>query len=151
MKANAVPGAVVLIDSPKKGDWSATFGTAEIGKQVPMKMSDLFRIGSNTKTMTSTVILQLVEEGKLKLSDPIGKFVPGVPNGKKITIRELAEMRSGLYSYSFDPGFNKTLDNQPKKAWNPGELLKIAFSHKPNFAPAPSTNTATPTSCCSAS
>src|SRR4051812_15379401 len=79
MKANAVPGTVVLIDSPTKGDWSHTFGTAEIGKQVPMKLSDLFRIGSNTKTMTSTVILQLVEEGKLKLNDPIGKFVPGVP------------------------------------------------------------------------
>jgi len=135
MKANAVPGTVVLIDSPSRGDWTATFGTAEIGKQVPMKMSDLFRIGSNTKTMTSTVILQLVEEGKLALNDPIAKFVPGVPNGKKITIRELAEMRSGLYSYSFDPGFNKTLDKQPKKAWTSGELLKIAFSHKPNFAP----------------
>lgn len=135
MKANAVPGIAVLIDSPSRGNWRGTFGTAEIGKQVPMKMSDLFRIGSNTKTMTSTVILQLVEEGKLKLNDPIGKFVPGVPNGKKITIRELAEMRSGLYSYSFDPGFNKTLDTQPKKAWKPSELLKIAFSHKPNFAP----------------
>jgi D-alanyl-D-alanine carboxypeptidase len=135
MKENAVPGIAVLIKSPGQGNWSATFGTAEIGKQVPMKMTDLFRIGSNTKTMTSTVILQLVEEGKLKLNDPIGKFVPGVPNGKKITIRELAEMRSGLYSYSFDPGFNKTLDTQPRKAWKPSELLKIAFSHKPNFAP----------------
>ena len=135
MKANAIPGTVVLIDSPSKGDWSATFGTAEIGKQVPMKMGDLFRIGSNTKTMTSTVILQLVEEGKLKLSDPIAKFVGGVPNGTKITIRELAEMRSGLYSYSFARGFNATLDKNPKKAWKPAELLKIAFSHKPNFAP----------------
>jgi D-alanyl-D-alanine carboxypeptidase len=135
MKANAVPGTVVLIDSPSRGDWRATFGTAAIGKQVPMKMSDLFRIGSNTKTMTSTVILQLVEEGRLALNDPIAKFVPGVPSGKRITIRELAEMRSGLYSYSFDPGFNRTIDNQPKKAWKSSELLKIAFSHKSNFAP----------------
>jgi D-alanyl-D-alanine carboxypeptidase len=135
MKENAIPGTVVLIDSPSKGDWSQTFGTAVVGKQVPMKMTDLFRIGSNTKTMTSTVILQLVEEGKLKLSDPIAKFVPGVPNGKKITIRELAEMRSGLYSYSFDPGFNATIDRQPKKAWTANELLKIAFSHKSKFAP----------------
>jgi D-alanyl-D-alanine carboxypeptidase len=135
MKANAIPGAVVLIRSPKQGNWSGTFGTAELGKQVPMSLKDHFRIGSNTKTMTSTVILQLVEEGKLKLNDPIGKFVPGVPNGKKITIRELAEMRSGLYSYSFDRGFNETLDKQPKKAWKSSELLKIAFSHKPNFAP----------------
>jgi D-alanyl-D-alanine carboxypeptidase len=135
MKANAVPGAVVMIKSPSRGNWSHVFGTAVLGKQVPMSMKDHFRIGSNTKTMTSTVILQLVEEGKLKLDDPIGKFVSGVPNGGKITIRELSEMRSGLYSYTFDRGFNKTLDRNPKKAWTPAELLKIAFSHKPNFAP----------------
>ena len=100
-----------------------------------MSLKDHFRIGSNTKTMTSTVILQLVEEGKLKLNDPIGKFVTGVPNGNKITIRELSEMRSGLFSYTFDPGFNATLDRNPKKGWTSGELLKIAFTHKPNFAP----------------
>ena len=44
-------------------------------------------------------------------------------------------MRSGLYSYSFDPGFNQTLDEQPQKAWTPQELLDIAFSHPVNFAP----------------
>jgi D-alanyl-D-alanine carboxypeptidase len=135
MKANAIPGTVVLIRSPTQGNWSATFGTAELGKQVPMSLKDHFRIGSNTKTMTSTVILQLVEEGKLKLDDPIGKFVPGVPNGNQITIRELSEMRSGLFSYTFDPGFNATLDKNPKKGWISAELLKIAFKHKPNFAP----------------
>jgi D-alanyl-D-alanine carboxypeptidase len=135
MKANAIPGVVVQIESPQKGNWSATFGTAELGKQVPMSLKDHFRIGSNTKTMTSTVILQLVEEGKLKLNNPIGKFVPGVPNGNRITIRELSEMRSGLFSYTFDPGFNATLDKNPKKGWTSAELLKIAFKHKPNFAP----------------
>jgi D-alanyl-D-alanine carboxypeptidase len=135
MKANAIPGAVVQVESPKKGNWSATFGTDQLGKQVPMSLKDRFRVGSNTKTMTSTVILQLVEEGKLKLNDPIGKFVKGVPNGNRITIRELSEMRSGLFSYTFDPGFNATLDRNPKKGWTSAELLKIAFSHKPNFAP----------------
>jgi D-alanyl-D-alanine carboxypeptidase len=135
MQENAIPGAVVLVESPGKGNWSGTFGTAVLGKQVPMKMSDLFRVGSNTKTMTSTVILQLVGEGKLKLDDPISKFKLGVPNGKHITIQQLAEMRSGLYSYTLDPGFNSTLDTQPQKAWNPHELLKIAFSHKATFAP----------------
>ncbi len=44
-------------------------------------------------------------------------------------------MRSGLFSYTFDPGFNATLDREPRKAWTPDELLKIAFSHPPNFAP----------------
>ncbi len=135
MQANAIPGVVVLIKSPSRGNWSHTFGTATIGKQVPMSLRDAFRIGSNTKTMTSTVILQLVQEHKLKLNDPISKFVSGVPNGRKITIAELSEMRSGLYSYSFDPGFNATLDKQPRKAWTPSELLRIAFAHSPDFAP----------------
>jgi D-alanyl-D-alanine carboxypeptidase len=119
MKANAIPGVVVLIKSPDQGDWQATFGTAEIGATVPMRLDDYFRIGSNTKTMTSTVILQLVEEGKLRLDDPIAKYRPDVPNGQNITIAQLSEMRSGLYSYTFDPGFNETLDADPQKAWTP--------------------------------
>src|SRR5262249_30982099 len=135
MKANAIPGAVVLIRSPSKGDWAGTFGTTTIGADKPMSLGDYFRIGSNTKTMTSTVILQLVQEGKLKLDDPISKFRPDVPNGRNITIEQLATMRSGLYSYTFDLGFNETLDKDPKKAWTPDELLKIAFSHPPNAPP----------------
>src|SRR5215213_6116440 len=135
MAANAVPGVVVLIRSRDQGDWSATFGTAEIGKDVPMSIEDHFRIGSNTKTMTSTVIMQLVQEGKLALNDPIGKFRPDVPNGANITIQQLAEMRSGLYSYTLDAGFNETLDKNPQKAWTPDELLNIAFTHPANFAP----------------
>ncbi|MDO5751999.1 serine hydrolase [Arthrobacter sp.] len=135
LKANAIPGMVVLIESPKLGNWSGTFGTADLGKQVPMSLDDYFRIGSNTKTMTSTVILQLVQEGKLKLEDPISKYRPDVPNGANITIAQLSEMRSGLYSYTFDPGFNATLDKDPQKAWTPDELLSIAFSHPATAAP----------------
>jgi D-alanyl-D-alanine carboxypeptidase len=129
MKANAIPGAIILVKSRDRGDWSSTLGTAEIGKDVPMRIDDHFRIGSNTKTMTSTVILQLVQEGKLKLDDPVSKYIPNVPNGDTITIANLSEMRSGLYSYTSDPGFNQTLDQDPKKAWTPQELLDIAFSH----------------------
>ena len=135
MKANAIPGATVLVKSPTRGDWSGSFGTAELGAQVPMKLDDVFRIGSNTKTMTATVILQLVQEGKLGLQDPISKFRPDVPNGENITIAQLAEMRSGLFSYTFDEGFNATLDREPQKAWTPDELLAIAFRHPANAEP----------------
>ena len=134
MKDNAVPGMVILVRSPK-GDWATVLGTAEIGTSKPWTLGDHFRIGSNTKTMTGTVILQLAQEGKLALTDPVAKYVPGVPNGDKITIANLAEMRSGLYSYTSDPKFNQTLDKEPKKAWTPQELLRIAFSHPVNAAP----------------
>jgi D-alanyl-D-alanine carboxypeptidase len=135
MKEHAIPGAVVLVRSGDEGDWSATFGTREIGKDVPLSMDDHFRVGSNTKTMTSTVILQLVQEGELKLDDPVSAYWPNVPNGDTITVSQLSEMRSGLYSYTFDRAFNETLDREPQKAWTPEELLAIGFSHPPNFAP----------------
>ena len=135
MKVNAIPGAVVLIKSQTMGSWSDAFGTAEIGKKVPMSVDDYFRIGSNTKTMTSTIILQLVQEGKLSLDDPISRFQPQVPNGQNVTIAELSEMRSGLFSYTLDKGFNETLDRDPQKLWTPQELLAIAFSHPPDFPP----------------
>jgi D-alanyl-D-alanine carboxypeptidase len=135
MKENAIPGVIVLVRSRDQGDWSVTFGTAEIGTTKPMSMDDSFRIGSNTKTMTSTVILQLVQEGKLSLDDPLDKYVPGFPNGDRITVAQLAEMRSGLYSYSSDLGFNETLDKEPQKAWTPDELLAIARPQPPLFAP----------------
>lgn len=135
MDDNAIPGAVVLIQSPTRGDWSATFGTAELGAEVPLSLDDSFRIGSNTKTMTSTVILQLVQEGRLSLEEPIATFRPDVPNGENITIAQLSEMRSGLVSYSFDPAFNATLDAEPQKAWTPDELLEIAFAYPVQFEP----------------
>ncbi len=135
MKANVIPGAVVMVRSPSQGDWTATFGTRAIGKNEPISVGDYFRIGSNTKTMTSTVILQLVQEGKLKLDDPVSKYRQGVPNGDQITIAQLSDMHSGLYSYSFDRGWNETLDREPAKVWTPDELLAIAFSHPVNFAP----------------
>lgn len=135
LKANAIPGAVMLINAPKQGDWSGAFGTAEIGKQVPISVSDYIRIGSNTKPMTATVILQLFQEGKLKLDDPISKFRPDVPNGENITIAQLANMRSGLFSYTFDAGFNATMDNDPHKVWTPEELLAVAFSHPAEAPP----------------
>lgn len=134
MKDNAVPGIVILVRSPK-GDFSTVLGTSEIGTNKPWSLDDHFRIGSNTKTMTGTVILQLAQEGKLALTDPVSKYIPGVPNGDKITIANLAEMRSGLYSYTSDAKFNETLDKEPKKAWTPAELLRIAFSHPINAAP----------------
>ena len=138
-----------LIASPDQGDWTGTFGTGTLGEEAPLTAGDHFRIGSNTKTMTSTVILQLVQEGKLALDDPIGKYIPGVPNGDQITIAKLSEMRSGLYSYSFDTG----LQPDPRRAAAEGLDAAGTARHR-LLAPgelrrrAASSTTATPTSSC---
>ena len=129
------PGAVVLVRSPELGDWAATFGTRTLGGRVPVTLADHVRIGSNTKTWTGTVILQLVQEGKLRLDDPVSKYRPDVPNGQNITITHLLDMRSGLYNYSESLELNQTLDTNPAKAWTPDELLGIAYKYRPYFPP----------------
>lgn len=130
-------GAVVYVESPS-GNWSESFGTAQRGTSTPIPLDANFRVGSVTKTWTATVILQLVQEGKLSLGDTVGQYIPNVPNGNTITIEEMLGMRSGLFNYSRDLGFNQTLDAQPGKVWTTSEVLAIAYSHVVDFDPGTS-------------
>jgi len=129
-----IPGAVVLLRTPQ-GDFTAASGTTQLNTKNPPNADTHFRIASNTKTMTAAVIMQLAQESKLGLNDPVSKYVPGVPNGDNITIAQLLEMRSGLYNYSSDPTISAAIDTDPTKVWAPAELLAIAFAHPPNFPP----------------
>lgn len=133
-KEMLIPGAVILLRTPQ-GEFSVNYGTTLLGVNVPPTASTYFRIASNTKTMTAAVIMQLAQEGKLSVEDPVSKYVAGVPNGDHISIAELLEMRSGLYNYSNSPEISSTMDRDQTKVWTPAELLAIAFAHPPNFAP----------------
>ncbi|MCA1837497.1 MAG: beta-lactamase family protein, partial [Actinobacteria bacterium] len=130
-----IPGALVYVDVPGEGTWIQAFGTGTLGASTPITPNDHVRIGSNTKTFTGTVILQLVDEGKLGLDDPVSKYQPEVPNGENITIRQLLNMTSGLFNYAEDGDFNQTLDTEPQKVWEPRELVEIGFKHQPYFSP----------------
>jgi len=125
---------VVLLRTPQ-GEFTVTYGTTLLGATTPPRADTHFRIASNTKTMTAAIIVLLAREGRLSFDDPVSKYVPGVPNGDKITIAELLKMRSGLYNYTNDPIISATIDTDPAKVWTPAELLAIAFAHPPNFPP----------------
>jgi D-alanyl-D-alanine carboxypeptidase len=129
-----IPGAVVLLRTPQ-GEFTVTYGTTLLGATSPPRADTHFRIASNTKTMTAAVIVLLAQEEKLSLNDPVSKYVPGVPDGDKITITELLNMRSGLYTYDDDPEFWAILERDPTKVWSPAEVLAIAFKHPPYFPP----------------
>ncbi len=129
-----IPGAVILLRTPQ-GEFSVNYGTTMLGANTSPAADTHFRIASNAKTMTAAVIMQLAQEGKLSIDDPVSKYVAGVPNGANITIAELLEMRSGLYNYSYAPEISTAVDHDPTRVWTPAELLAIAFAHKPNFAP----------------
>ena len=133
-KEMLVPGAVVAIRTPQ-GSYTAAVGTTELGKQTPPDVDTHFRIASNSKTMTAALVVLLVQDGKLKFTDPVSNYVPDVPNGANITVAELLTMRSGLYNYTNAPEFSAELDANLAKAWTPQEVLAIAFGHPPNDPP----------------
>src|SRR5438874_4376946 len=129
-----IPGAVVLLRTPQ-GEFTVSYGTTLLGADSPPSGDTHFRIASNTKTMTAAVIMLLAQEDKLRLDDPVSNYVPDVPNGDKITVSELLNMRSGLYTYDDDPAFWAVLERDPTKVWTPAEVLAIAFKHPPYFPP----------------
>ncbi|MBS1907743.1 MAG: beta-lactamase family protein [Actinobacteria bacterium] len=129
-----VLGAAMLVRTPR-GEITATYGVTQLRGTTPVSLDDHVRIGSNTKTMTGTVILQLVQEGRLALEDKVAKYRPDVPNGRNITIEQLLTMRSGLGNYTATLALNQALDTQPQRVWNPEELVAMGLAEPPAFAP----------------
>lgn len=131
-----IPGAFIALYVPGYAPYVKSIGYANVPEKAPFKLSDKFRIGSNTKTFVVTILLQLQDEHELRVDDPISKFHIGVnvPNGNHITIRQLAEMRSGLFEAYNTPQFN-ALKITPQTKVAPQTLVKWATMHKPLFAP----------------
>lgn len=77
------------------------YGLADIENGLPVTADSVFRIGSITKMFTAAAVLQLAEEGKLDLDDPLVRHVPGYPDpGKRITLRHLLQHTSGIFSFT---------------------------------------------------
>ncbi|HEX6344261.1 serine hydrolase domain-containing protein [Umezawaea sp.] len=96
-----------------------------------------FRIGSVTKTFVATVVLQLVDEGRVGLDDPVDRYVDGVPNGARTTVRQVLNHTSGLYDYAHEQGWstNRWRGAERFRGYRPEELLAVAAAREPYFEP----------------
>lgn len=130
-----IPGAVAGVWVPDMGELVLTIGEADIETNREIQAVDKLRAGSITKTFTATAILQLVDEGLLSLDDPVDEYVAGIPDGDKITVRQLCNHTSGLYNYGEDEDFVAALTENPHRIWTPQELVDVAISHEPYFPP----------------
>lgn len=138
--AAGAPGAVLLVrDGAKSTVFSA--GVADLATSRPIRARDRYRIASLTKTFTATVVLQLVAEGRLRMSDSIERWLPGlVPNGRNITIRHLLGHTSGLFDFEQDPRLVEPyLDGDLGHYWSAKERLALATSHEPLYPPGQTT------------
>ncbi|WP_328752764.1 beta-lactamase family protein [Streptomyces sp. NBC_00285] len=134
-RQTGVPGVVAGLWMPGKGSYVRATGIADKATGEPMNTDVFVRIGSETKTFTVTALLELVDDGRLGLDDPISAYVRHVPNGSRITLRHLAEMRSGLFPYTDDADFQHDLLSDPKRSFTPQQVLAYGFKHKNTFAP----------------
>src|SRR5882672_10095220 len=96
VQSQHIPGLVVAI---KQGDQLAQFraeGSADLENQVPLSEKTVFQVGSLTKQFTATAVMLLVQDGKLRLDDPIARHVAGLPaTWDAVTIRQLLSHTSG--------------------------------------------------------
>ena len=118
---NQIPGTVILVKKNDNIIHFKSYGYSDFKKKIKFKNNDIFRIASMTKIMTSIAVLQLVEQNKISLSDPVEKFIPEFKNlnviesfnrkdgtfttrpaKKKLTLKHLLTHSSGLTYGSYD-------------------------------------------------
>ncbi|WP_354644635.1 serine hydrolase domain-containing protein [Kitasatospora camelliae] len=136
------PGVIGLV---RQGDGTQYVhaGVGNLSTKVPADPKAKFRIGSNTKAFTSTVLLQLEAEQRLSLDDTVARWLPGAVSangydGQRITVRQLLNHTSGLpeYAGSAQVSVPYLLNNNPRQAWAPQTLVDIALAqHAPDAAP----------------
>ncbi|WP_225625333.1 serine hydrolase domain-containing protein [Streptomyces werraensis] len=118
---------------------SLVAGSSRLGRKTPVPRDGQVRAGSNTKTFTAVVVLQLVAEGKVHLDAPVERYLPGLVRGKgidarKITLRHLLQHTSGLPNYTEHIGLEH-FENVQHRFFHPHDLLAAALAHPAKSAP----------------
>jgi D-alanyl-D-alanine carboxypeptidase len=146
--ATGVPGVLAEVHTGDR-QLRGTSGVANLDSRKPVNGNGFFRIGSNTKTFLSVVVLQLVAEHRLSLGDTVGHWLPGVVHGNgndggTITVRELLQHTSGLHDYTDDLQAQITSPEAYRKLefhqFSRQDLLDIALAHRPDNAPGAAWN-----------
>jgi D-alanyl-D-alanine carboxypeptidase len=129
----ALPGAIVGVQRDSRAPWVVARGVSNLQTRRRMRTDAHVRIGSVTKAFVTTLLLRLAQEGRLSLDDPISRYVAGVPNGDAITLRELANMTSGLADLFASEQF--TIDYFTGETFSPTRLVELGTALPPVFAP----------------
>lgn len=143
------PGLFTLVADAGKVTFTGSVGTADLDRPRPIAADDRFRIASIGKIYLASVVLQLVEEGRLSTTDPVRRWVPGFLPDRPITVDHLLTMGQGCPTTC--PRFWATHRMWPacsgtthlRNSWPP------RWPYPTTGRPAPGGATATPTTSCS--
>lgn len=118
-----IKGVTASIVVPGQGIWERTHGISHPGTPITKDM--YMGIGSNTKTYFSVLMLKLQEQGKLDLDDTIGQWIQHQHVPGSITIRQLLNHTSGLYSFTSNPDMNNYILPDFTRVWPPDSVLNL--------------------------
>jgi len=128
-------GVTMAVRLPAGGSWAGAAGLADRRRLVPLRPADRLRVASITKMFVATVVLGLVQDGVMRLEDPLARYVPGFPHADRITIRQLLSHTSGVADYVGLPAFDRALRHDPNRAWQPEQIAALAGRQPLRFAP----------------
>ncbi|WP_347922922.1 serine hydrolase domain-containing protein [Pontimicrobium sp. SW4] len=138
-KDSTAPGLSLSIVLPDGEAKTLTRGFADLEKKIKMSPTTRMLGGSTGKVFYSVVALQLIEEGKLKLDEPIYKSMSSyswfdkIPNAKSLTVRSLMRHETGIPRYVFSEAFQADVLKDVDKVWKPEELLSYVFESDSEF------------------
>jgi CubicO group peptidase (beta-lactamase class C family) len=129
MERQHIPGVALGVIRGGSVLTAKGYGLANVEHQAAVMPETIFQSGSLGKMFTATAMMLLVEEGKVALADPIGKFFPGAPAAwNAITVRHLLTHTSGIPEYT-DGAVDLRRD------YTEDQLAQMAYGLKPDFAP----------------
>lgn len=133
LQINAISLAVLSPGMPKP--LGVQVGSQIRGMKAGVTENTLYKVGSIAKTYTASLIMAQVVKGKIKLSDPLGRYLPQYIKWKNITIAQLLDQTSGILDYNETPGWWRNLMVDRGRVWHVNELIALAYQAKDPFAP----------------
>jgi CubicO group peptidase (beta-lactamase class C family) len=138
MVANGLKAAIMQVTVDGKVVLRQALGESSPG--VPASTAMHFRNGAVAMTYMATVLLQLVDEQKVRLADKVGTWLPDLPAADKVTLEMLANHTSGYPDYEQDAAFTAAADANPDRAWTADELLSYALGKQMLYEPGANWN-----------
>lgn len=132
-----IPGMVIAIREPDGRIFATAVGKSDISNNKPMLIRNSFYIGSISQSMLAAIVFKLKEEGKLKLEDPISRFLE-FPGGNDVTVEMLMDNSSGFGDWTgidLRSTGNPKLPELLKSPQSIDSLIKIAADAEPVFQP----------------
>jgi len=99
LTATGVPSATVAVVQHGKLAYAQAYGSAKLDPATPATPAMRYAIGSISKQFAATAILLLQQQHKLSLNDPVGRYIPGLTRGNRVTIREILSHTSGYQDF----------------------------------------------------